>query len=93
MSKPSTPKAYPQLRNGRLPSDLTEYAPQQVQTATIIRVVRQGQHLMAIVDCPLCGYVHKHGVGRVNAPELGERMAECGRGMYELVDERGRLRA
>jgi len=38
------------------------------------------------VTCPFCGAVHKHGGGNNPAgPDLGHRVADCGRGGYDII--------
>lgn len=39
------------------------------------------------VKCPFCKEIHKHGGGEIaEKPLLGQRVADCGRGVYNLIE-------
>lgn len=51
-------------------------------------IVVRGIHGAAIVRirCPYCRKKHSHGLGVLERPVLGQRLAHCGKGSYILVD-------
>lgn len=39
------------------------------------------------IRCPYCRKKHSHGLGILDRPVLGQRMAHCGKGSYILVGD------
>ena len=42
---------------------------------------------LAKIRCPYCRRKHSHGLGIIEHPVLGQRMAHCGKGSYILVED------
>lgn len=46
---------------------------------------RDGTWGLTVRSCPFCGQRHYHGGDAGERPSLGDRVGDCGGGVYELV--------
>ncbi len=55
----------------------------------IARRMVTGENRLVVLDCPYCHGSHNHGDGtKDGSGEIsGSRLADCGKGQYELTEE------